>query len=184
MKRDIGCIPLMRVQHGPDQAMPHRRWQRTQPMCRGIQIRKRFPPGHPDEPPIQIIGPAVIRTGQAGSMAHRLVARHQSRTAMPAGIEQYPDCAVASSCEQQRQARHVAGKHAAGWQLVLMTKAQRQTTKQHGHFRLIAQRVCIYRRGQTDIRLVPVGALPLIPITQQAFEQPLPGLPTNPLIHS
>ena len=118
----------------------------------------------------------MIRTNEIPTPAHFSLLRQESRAAMTADVKEYPQLPIRAAGHQQGHAAKVKREERAGLsELVDMTKAQRQLSKQLVALGLEAPYVVIDLRIERGPRYLPIWTGRLVELSEETLEQMLPG---------
>ena len=117
----------------------------------------------------------MIRTNETLTPAHFSLLRQEPRAAMTADVKEYSQLAIRTARHQQGRAAKVKREDCAGLgQLVNMTKAQRQPSKQLVALGLKALYVVIDLRIERGPRYLPIQTGRLVELSEETLEQMLP----------
>ena len=118
----------------------------------------------------------MIRTNETLTPAHFSLLRQEPRAAMTADVKEYPQLPIRTARHQQGRAAKVKREDRAGLgELVDMTKAQRQLSKQLVALGLKAPYVVIDLRIERGPRYLPIRTGRLVELSEETLEQMLPG---------
>ena len=118
----------------------------------------------------------MIRTNETLTSAHFSLLRQEPCAAMTADVKKYPQLPIPTARHQQGRAPKVKREDRAGLgQLVDVTKAQRQLSKQQVALGLKAPDVVIDLRIERGPGCLPIRTGRLVELSDETLEQMLPG---------